>query len=142
MARSLGHAQFRITHFLFIYEQTLFKFSNIQLQQRIHFLRKPFFIHPAVPNATRKTKQSKSLLLVNRNYGCLIFLAGKDCSQVAWFQSTNIFQRSYFYFVVDCLAVRYTLHGASIQHVSWNAKQGLQQNRSMEFLGTRFSFNN
>ena len=29
----------------FIYEQTLFKLSNIQLEQQIDFLRNPFFIH-------------------------------------------------------------------------------------------------
>ena len=32
---------------LFMYEQKLFNFNNIQLEQRIHFLHNPFFIHPA-----------------------------------------------------------------------------------------------
>ena len=29
----------------------------------------------------------------------------KNCSQVAWLHSTSIFQRLYFYFVLDCLAI-------------------------------------
>ena len=43
---------FRLTHLLFICEQTLFNFSNIQLEQQIHFLHNPFFIHPPIRNAT------------------------------------------------------------------------------------------
>ena len=35
-----------------MYGQTLLSFSNIQLEQLIHFLRNPFFIHPAIRNAT------------------------------------------------------------------------------------------
>ena len=33
---------------LLMYEQTLFSISNIQLEQQIHFLHNPFFIHPAI----------------------------------------------------------------------------------------------
>ena len=36
----------------------------------------------------------------------------------------------------------YTFRGASIQHVSWNVKQEQQQNTSMEFFRTWFSFKN
>ena len=32
-------------------------------------------------------------------------LSTKKCSQVAWFHSTRIFQRLYFYFVLDCLVI-------------------------------------
>ena len=34
----LGYCSFRLTHLLFKYEQTLFNFSNIQLEQQINFL--------------------------------------------------------------------------------------------------------
>ena len=47
-----ANCSFRLTHLFFIYEQTLFNFSNIQLEQQIHFLHNPFFIHPAIQNAT------------------------------------------------------------------------------------------
>ena len=50
-----------LSHFLFIYEQTLFNFSNIKLQQRIHFLRNPVFIHPAVRNAILLFEQLSKL---------------------------------------------------------------------------------
>ena len=67
----------------FLYmSKTLFKFSNIQLQQRIHFLRNTGFIHAAVQI---QLLSSKSLILVNHHYGCLILLAQEKCSQVAWF---------------------------------------------------------
>ena len=46
----LGYCSFRLTHLLFKYEQTLFNFSNIQLEQQINFLHNPFFIHPAIWN--------------------------------------------------------------------------------------------
>ena len=46
--KPLGHCLFRLTHLLFIYEQTLFNFSNIQLEQQINFLHNLFFIHPAI----------------------------------------------------------------------------------------------
>ena len=42
----LGHCLFRLNHLLFIYEQTLFNFSNIQLEH--NFLHNHFFIHPAM----------------------------------------------------------------------------------------------
>ena len=43
----------------FIYEQTLIKLSNIQLEQQIHFLRNPFFIHPAIQNDSPLFRQSR-----------------------------------------------------------------------------------
>ena len=36
------------THPLFIYKQTLLNFSDIQLEQQMHFLHNPFFIHPSI----------------------------------------------------------------------------------------------
>ena len=52
--RSINHAQFRLNHFFFIYERTLFanNFSNIKLQPRIHFLHNPVCIDPALQKAT------------------------------------------------------------------------------------------
>ena len=46
----LGYCSFRPTHLLFKYEQKLFNFSNIQLEQQINFLQNPFFIHLAIWN--------------------------------------------------------------------------------------------
>ena len=82
----------------------MLNFSNVQLQQQIHFLHNAFFIHGAIiGNATpffeQLSKQNKSLLLVNNNCGCLILLVQKKPSQVAWFDSTSIFQRLNFYSV-------------------------------------------
>ena len=48
----LGHCLCRLSHLLFIYEQILFNFSNVHLQQQIHFLHNPFFIQPAIGKAT------------------------------------------------------------------------------------------
>ena len=53
----------------------------------------------------RTIKQNKSLLLVKNDCGCLILLAQKRSSQVAWFHSTSIFQWLYFYFLLECLAI-------------------------------------
>ena len=78
----------------FIYEQILFSFGDIKLEQRIHFLPNQFFIRPARQNATpllEQLSQKKLLLLVNNNCGCLIFLAQKKCSQIVWFHTTSIF---------------------------------------------------
>ena len=36
----------------FTYEEKLFNFSNTKSEQQIHFLHNPFFIHPAMWNAT------------------------------------------------------------------------------------------
>ena len=55
--KPLGHCLFRLTHLLFIYEQTLFNFSNIQLEQQINFLHNLFFIHPAIWNVNPLFKQ-------------------------------------------------------------------------------------
>ena len=45
------------THAIHIYEQTLFNFKNIQLEQQINFLHNPFFIHPARWNVIPLFKQ-------------------------------------------------------------------------------------
>ena len=51
------NCSFRLTHLLFICEQTLFNFSNIQLEQQLHLQHSPFFIHPAIWNTTTLFKQ-------------------------------------------------------------------------------------
>ena len=48
----------------FLYEQTLFNFGNIQLEQEIHFLHNPFFIHPAKWNATPLFEQLSKKVVV------------------------------------------------------------------------------
>ena len=53
----------------------------------------------------RTIKQNRSLLLVKNNCGCLMLLAQKRSSQVAWFHSNSIFQYLYFYFVLECLTI-------------------------------------
>ena len=73
----LGHWSFRLTHLLFIYEQTLFNFSNIRLEQQIYFLHNPFFIHPAIQNTTLLFKQLSKI----NNCGCLILLAQKNLAK-------------------------------------------------------------
>ena len=44
-------------HLLFIYKQTLFNFSDIQLQQQMHFLHNPFFIHSSYKFALKFDKR-------------------------------------------------------------------------------------
>ena len=44
--------------FSYIYDETLFNFSDIQLEQQIHFLHDPFFIHPAMQNASLSSNKS------------------------------------------------------------------------------------
>ena len=51
------NCSFKLTHLLFICEQTLFNFSNIQLEQQLHLQHSPFFIHPAIWNTTTLFKQ-------------------------------------------------------------------------------------
>ena len=55
----VSHAYFRLTHFLFIYEQIMFNFSNIQLEQWIHFPCNPFFIQPAIMTFLSSFNQPK-----------------------------------------------------------------------------------
>ena len=55
MTMSFGYAQFRL--FLFMYEQTLFNYSNKQSEHQIHFLHNPFFIGPATRNVTPLLEQ-------------------------------------------------------------------------------------
>ena len=50
--KPLCHCFFKLTHLLFVYQQTWLNFSNIRLEQHIHFFQNPFFIHPATWNAT------------------------------------------------------------------------------------------
>ena len=61
-----------------------------------------------------------------------MLLAQKKSSQVAWFHSTSIFQRLFFYFVLECLDVMLfmerqysTFHGTSnrgdYRTVQWNS---------------------
>ena len=108
MTRSVGHAQFRLTHFFFIYEQTLLNFSDIQLKQRIHFLHNPFFIHTAIRNVSllSSINQAKPKLSISKRQLWLFdtFRTKRRC-QVAWFHSTSTFQRVYFHFLFDCLAI-------------------------------------
>ena len=80
----------------------------MRLEQQIHFLHKPFFIHPAIQSVTplfEHFEQNKSLVLVKNSCDRLIILTQKRYSQVAWFHSTSIFQCLYFYFVLKCLAI-------------------------------------
>ena len=44
-------------HLLFIYKQTLFNFSDIQLEQQMHFLHNPFFIHSSYKFALKFYKR-------------------------------------------------------------------------------------
>ena len=92
-ALTTGYCSVRL---LFIWEK-LFNFSNIQLQQQIHFLHNPFFIHPAIYEMP---------LLFSNNWAKQKWLFAtfrtKKFSQVAWFNSTSIFQHLYFYFVLEC----------------------------------------
>ena len=46
---TLGHCSFRLTHVVFIYEQTLFNFSNVLLKYNL--LHNPFFIHVVLFNS-------------------------------------------------------------------------------------------
>ena len=56
-------------------------------------------------SSLRTIKQNNSLLLVKNKCGCLILLVSNNCSEVAWFHSTSIFQRLYFYLILDCLII-------------------------------------
>ena len=47
--------------FSYIYDETLFNFSDIQLEQQIHFLHDPFFIHPAMQNVSPLLEQKLSI---------------------------------------------------------------------------------
>ena len=89
----LGHCSFRLSHLLFIYEQTLFSSSNRATDS---FYAQSTFHSPSYTKCHSSfgtVKQNKSPLLVNNNCGCLILLAQKKSSQVAWFHSASIFQR-------------------------------------------------
>ena len=85
-----GHCSVRLTRLLFIWEK-LFNFSNIQLQQQIHFLHNPFFIHPAIYEMP---------LLFSNNWAKQKWLFAtfrtKKSSQVAWFNSTRSFNTCTF----------------------------------------------
>ena len=110
MTRSVCHAKFRLTHFLFyIHEETLFNFSKIQLEQQIHFLHNPFpfsFTQLCKMSVLSLNNQTKQNLSISKPQIWLFdTLSTKKSSQVAWFHSTSIFQHLYFYFVLHCLVI-------------------------------------
>ena len=115
---------------LLIYEQTLFNFSSIQLDQHNHFLYNPFFIHPAIRNF--ETIKQNKLSSSKQQLWLFDTFSTKKSSQIAWFHSTSIFQRLYFYFLLECLDVMLfmesqysTFHGTSnrgaYRTVQWNS---------------------
>ena len=69
-------------------------------------------------SSLRTIEQNRSLLLVKNKCGCLILLVSKNCSKVAWFHSTSIFQRLYSYFVFDCLIIYFQCASYTF---SWHA---------------------
>ena len=78
------------THFLtskdtlFVADEHDFSAWVLGFHNKVHEIvsRNTGFIHPAVQI---QLLSSKSLILVNLHYGCLILLAQEKCSQVAWF---------------------------------------------------------
>ena len=89
----------------------------------------------------RTIKQNKSLLLVNNN-GCLILSTQKKSSQVVWFHSTSIFQRLFFYYLLEWVAIYfqcYAFHGASI-YSTFHETSNRDDYRTVQWNSSGLSF--
>ena len=122
----------------------MFNFSNIQLEQWIHFPCNPFFIQPAIMTFLSSFNQPKQKPSISKlQLWLLDTFNTKKYSQVVWFYLlVSIFQRLHFYFILNCLAIyfQHVIPLMECQYSTFHETSNRDDNRTVQWNSSGPSF--